>query len=105
MVRTYFWLVRSYDVIKFFRRSFRKCHVWKKQSSGAGDAGWDSAGKMAYAPKNDGRPNVKFYESADILSLFEGVKSWLMKNAKKVRARYIKYADCALRHFRRAVCL
>ncbi|XP_043221494.1 SWI/SNF complex subunit SMARCC2-like [Amphibalanus amphitrite] len=38
---------------------------------------------MAYAPKNDGRPNVKFYESADILSLFEGVKSWLMKNAKK----------------------
>ena len=39
---------------------------------------------MAYAPKNDGRPNTKFYESADILSLFEGVKTWLMKNAKKV---------------------
>ena len=43
---------------------------------------------MAYAPKNDGRPNVKFYESADILSLFEGVKSWLMKNAKKVKVLF-----------------
>ncbi|XP_037079643.1 SWI/SNF complex subunit SMARCC2-like [Pollicipes pollicipes] len=38
---------------------------------------------MAYAPKNDGRPNSKFYESPEVLALFEGVKSWLLKNSKK----------------------
>jgi SWIRM-associated domain at the N-terminal len=36
-------------------------------------------------PKKDGGPNVKFYESPETAQLFEGIKSWLVKNCKKVR--------------------
>ena len=35
-------------------------------------------------PKKDGGPNVKFYESPETAQLFEGIKSWLVKNCKKV---------------------
>jgi hypothetical protein len=42
------------------------------------------ASKMAFAPKKDGGPNLKFYESHETLLLFEGVKTWLLKNCKKV---------------------
>ncbi|EFX80450.1 hypothetical protein DAPPUDRAFT_51378 [Daphnia pulex] len=38
---------------------------------------------MAFAPKKDGGPNLKFYESHETLLLFEGVKTWLLKNCKK----------------------
>ena len=36
------------------------------------------------APKKDGGPNLKFFDSPEILSQFDGVKNWLLKNAKKV---------------------
>ena len=39
---------------------------------------------MAINPRRDGGPNVKYFESSDTVSRFENVKSWLMKNAKKV---------------------
>lgn len=39
---------------------------------------------MAFAPKEDGGPNLKFYESQETLQLFESVKTWLLKNCKKV---------------------
>merc|ERR1712071_226195 len=45
--------------------------------------GWREASKMAFAPKKDGGPNLKFYESAETLQLFEVVKTWLIKNCKK----------------------
>ncbi|XP_057376091.1 SWI/SNF complex subunit SMARCC2-like isoform X2 [Daphnia carinata] len=38
---------------------------------------------MAFAPKKDGGPNLKFYEAQETLLLFEGVKAWLLKNCKK----------------------
>jgi len=40
---------------------------------------------MAFAPKKDGGPNLKFYEAPETLQLFEAVKTWLIKNCKKVR--------------------
>jgi hypothetical protein len=43
-----------------------------------------ASSKMAFAPKKDGGPNLKFYESHETLLLFEGVKTWLIKNCKKV---------------------
>lgn len=39
---------------------------------------------MAISPRKDGGPNTKFYESAETLTQFETVKSWLLKNCKKV---------------------
>ncbi|XP_054262815.1 SWI/SNF complex subunit SMARCC2 isoform X2 [Macrosteles quadrilineatus] len=38
---------------------------------------------LALGPKKDGGPNIKFFESAETISLFDGVKSWLQKNCKK----------------------
>ena len=39
----------------------------------------------SFAPKKDGGPNLKFYESPDTVPLFDALKSWLVKNCKKVR--------------------
>ena len=44
------------------------------------------AAKMAINPRKDGGPNAKYYESPETLSQFDNVKTWLMKNAKKVGA-------------------
>ncbi|XP_069673998.1 SWI/SNF complex subunit SMARCC2 isoform X2 [Periplaneta americana] len=38
---------------------------------------------MSLAPKKDGGPNTKFFESPETISLFDGIKSWLQKNCKK----------------------
>ncbi|XP_050693363.1 SWI/SNF complex subunit SMARCC2-like isoform X2 [Eriocheir sinensis] len=38
---------------------------------------------MAINPRKDGGPNVKYYESAETVSQFENVRTWLTKNAKK----------------------
>lgn len=40
---------------------------------------------LALGPKKDGSPNVKFFESPETLNMLEGVRTWLMKNHKKVR--------------------
>lgn len=40
---------------------------------------------MAINPRKDGGPNVKYYESAETVSQFENVRTWLTKNAKKVK--------------------
>jgi hypothetical protein len=40
---------------------------------------------MSLAPKKDGGPNTKFFESPETISLFDAIKSWLQKNCKKVR--------------------
>jgi len=40
---------------------------------------------MAVQRKKDGGPNIKFYESLDTIAQFDGVKTWLQKNAKKVK--------------------
>lgn len=50
---------------------------------------------MSLAPKKDGGPNTKFFESPETISLFDAIKSWLQKNCKKVRL------NC--RPFRRAL--
>ncbi|ELU01612.1 hypothetical protein CAPTEDRAFT_182223 [Capitella teleta] len=39
---------------------------------------------MSVQRKKDGSPNVKFWESADTLSQFDVIKTWLQKNCKKV---------------------
>lgn len=39
---------------------------------------------LALGPKKDGGPNIKFFESPETISLFDGIKSWLQKNCKKV---------------------
>lgn len=44
---------------------------------------------MALAPKKDGGPNLKFYESTETVQLFEVVKTWLIKNCKKVSVSYM----------------
>jgi SWI/SNF related-matrix-associated actin-dependent regulator of chromatin subfamily C len=41
---------------------------------------------MSLAPKKDGGPNTKFFESPETISLFDAIKSWLQKNCKKVRS-------------------
>ncbi|KAG8282287.1 SWI SNF, matrix associated, actin dependent regulator of chromatin, sub c, member 2 [Homalodisca vitripennis] len=38
---------------------------------------------LALGPKKDGGPNIKFFESPETISLFDGIKSWLQKNCKK----------------------
>lgn len=42
---------------------------------------------MSLAPKKDGGPNTKFFESPETVSLFDAIKSWLQKNCKKVSWR------------------
>lgn len=39
---------------------------------------------LVLEPKKDGGPNAKFFESPETISLFDGIKSWLQKNCKKV---------------------
>lgn len=39
---------------------------------------------LTLGPKKDGGPNIKFFESSETLNLLEGVRTWLMKNCKKV---------------------
>ena len=39
---------------------------------------------MTINPRKDGGPNIKFYESSETLTQFESVRSWLLKNSKKV---------------------
>ena len=34
--------------------------------------------------KKDGGPNVKFFETSDIISQFEATRTWLQRNFKKV---------------------
>lgn len=48
-------------------------------------------GVMAINPRKDGGPNAKYFESTETVSQFENVKTWLMKNAKKVREVYLAY--------------
>ena len=43
---------------------------------------------MALHKKKDGSPNVKYFEAAETISLYDSVKQWLQKNCKKVR--YLK---------------
>ena len=38
---------------------------------------------LALAPKKDGGPNAKFFESPEILTQLDGIKQWLLKNCKK----------------------
>ncbi len=40
---------------------------------------------MAYGPKKDGSPNVKYFEAPETLAALEMVRQWLQKNGKKVR--------------------
>lgn len=42
---------------------------------------------LTLQPKKDGGPNVKFFESAEVLAQLDGVKQWLLKNCKKVRTK------------------
>lgn len=39
---------------------------------------------IAFGPKKDGSPNVKYFESAETLANLEIVKQWLHKTVKKV---------------------
>lgn len=43
---------------------------------------------LAFGPKKDGSPNVKFFESAETLAALEVVRQWLHKTVKKV-SRYL----------------
>lgn len=38
---------------------------------------------IALGPKKDGSPNVKYFESSEVLSSLEGTKQWLQRNARK----------------------
>ncbi|XP_031354938.1 SWI/SNF complex subunit SMARCC2 isoform X2 [Photinus pyralis] len=38
---------------------------------------------IAFGPKKDGSPNVKYFESPETLSSFEVIRQWLQKSAKK----------------------
>ncbi|XP_063921473.1 SWI/SNF complex subunit SMARCC2-like [Zophobas morio] len=38
---------------------------------------------MAYGPKKDGSPNVKYFEAPETLAALEMVRQWLQKNGKK----------------------
>lgn len=48
---------------------------------------------MAINPRKDGGPNVKYYESSETVSQFENVRTWLMKNAKKVSGSELPYSQ------------
>lgn len=39
---------------------------------------------IAFGPKKDGGPNVKYFESPETLAALEIVRQWLQKTAKKV---------------------
>ena len=39
--------------------------------------------------KKDGGPNLKFFECLETIALFEPVRVWLLKNAKKVCFRVL----------------
>lgn len=39
---------------------------------------------IAFGPKKDGSPNVKYFESTETLAALEVVRQWLQKTAKKV---------------------
>lgn len=39
---------------------------------------------IAFGPKKDGSPNVKYFESAETLAALEIVRQWLQKTVKKV---------------------
>lgn len=39
---------------------------------------------IAFGPKKDGSPNVKYFESPETLTSLEVVRQWLQKTAKKV---------------------
>jgi hypothetical protein len=47
---------------------------------------------MSLAPKKDGGPNTKFFESPETISLFDAIKSWLQKNCKKVSSRSQRFS-------------
>ncbi|XP_059488123.1 SWI/SNF complex subunit SMARCC2 isoform X2 [Neocloeon triangulifer] len=38
---------------------------------------------MGFAPKKDGGPNTKFFESPETLTQLDAVRTWLLKNCKK----------------------
>lgn len=40
---------------------------------------------IAFGPKKDGSPNVKYFESTETLAALEIVKQWLQRTVKKVR--------------------
>ena len=42
--------------------------------------------------KKDGGADFKFFESADIVSQLDNVKSWLQRNCKKVTLLFIEYS-------------
>jgi SWI/SNF related-matrix-associated actin-dependent regulator of chromatin subfamily C len=58
---------------------------------------------MSLAPKKDGGPNTKFFESPETVSLFDAIKSWLQKNCKKVRLS--SQAICRALLCNRLVCI
>ena len=39
---------------------------------------------MALQRKKDGSPNVRYFESSETISQYDGVKQWIQKNCKKV---------------------
>lgn len=39
---------------------------------------------MALQRKKDGSPNIKYFESLESIAQFDPVRSWLLKNCKKV---------------------
>lgn len=39
---------------------------------------------MPLEPRSTGGANTKFFESAEVVSQFDAIKTWLMKNFKKV---------------------
>lgn len=42
---------------------------------------------MAYEPKKNGGPNSKFYESPESIAQLDVVRTWLLKNCKKVNCQ------------------
>ena len=64
---------------------------------------------MALQRKKDGTPNTKFFESVETVALFDPVRSWLLKNCKKVFIQLylfvkicLNYAMSAISEFKRA---
>lgn len=65
--------------------SFIRTHFYQLPNSKASCEKLQQNSAMAFAaPKKDGGPNLKFYEAHETLQLFEGIKTWLNKNCKKV---------------------
>ncbi|KAG8229461.1 hypothetical protein J437_LFUL005566 [Ladona fulva] len=38
---------------------------------------------MGLGPKKDGGPNAKYFEAPETINLFDGIRTWLLKNCKK----------------------